>query len=147
MPKLRGRFRRFRRAGVRRDEVFEPCKVVSRESDDDEIIHLQRSCHWLGGEAHILCESRHWSSRFEISEIREKVIEAVVQAHDGMHRTVGDQSTQLYPSLRNIAYKDKILLKVEDRHSELGTSRVGVEWGAPEWRCGEAKQWKQHQKT
>lgn len=91
MPKLRGRFKRFRRAGVRRDEVFEPCMVVSRGFDDDDVYSLQRSCQWLGEEAHSLCGSRHWSLRFVISEIRVIATKAVVQAHDGMHRTVGDQ--------------------------------------------------------
>jgi hypothetical protein len=76
---------------VRRDEVFEPYKVVSRGFDDNRVHHLQRSCQWLGGEAHSLCESRHWSSRFVISETRVIVIKAAVPAHDGMHRTIGDQ--------------------------------------------------------
>lgn len=95
MPKLRGRFRRFRRAGVRRDEVFEPCKVMSRGFDNNDIYHLQISCQWLGEQAHSLCESRHWSSRFVISEIRGTVIKALVQARDGMHRTISDQLVHL----------------------------------------------------
>ena len=76
---------------MRRDEVFEPCKIMSRGLNNNDIHHLQRSCRLLGEEAHILCESRHWSSRFVISEIRGTVIKALVQARDGMHRTVGDQ--------------------------------------------------------
>jgi hypothetical protein len=80
---------------VRRDEVFEPYKVVSRGFNNNQIHHLQRSCQWLGGEAHSLCESRHWSSGFVISKIRVIVIKAAVQAHDGMHRTIGDQLMHL----------------------------------------------------
>ena len=130
VPRLRGRFRRFSSAGVRRAGVFVPCvKLNMGVSKHEGQGSLQRETQWLAEWARSLYESRHLSLEVDVSiNMSSRASGLIVLVHGDMRRTVCYQSMHVADTRASDTYKDEILFQIEDCHL------------AVQWWCSPSKQ-------